>query len=102
MAGKDTDEERLMALLQSEPALFYIVRNANHMKVIKLLESGARTVSEIAGGLGFEESTTERAMDGMVERGVLGTLFRAGEKVYFLNFKGKKLLGLYRKAKEAL
>lgn len=102
MAGADTDEAKLMALLQSEPALFYIVRDANHMKIVKLLESGAQSVTEVSDGLGFDPATAEKAMDDMVERGVLGTLMRRDEKVYFLNFKGKRLLDLYKKTKEAL
>lgn len=102
MAGADTDEAKLMALLQSEPALFYIVRDANHMKIVKLLESGALSVAEVADGLGFDPATAEKAMDDMVERGVLGTLFRGETRVYFLNFKGKHLLELYRRTKEAL
>jgi predicted transcriptional regulator len=102
MAGADTDEQKLMAMLQGEPALFYIVRDANHMRIVKLLESGGRSVEEVAKELGFEPATAGKAMDGMVERGVLGALFRGGTRVYFLNFKGKRLLELYRKTKEAL
>ena len=92
--------EDLMAFLSKNPLLFDLSRDKVMMKILKEMESGGKSATQLAQDHQVEHDSLSKKLNELVEHGILDRAQEGTHWIYFLSFKAKKFLELYFAAKQ--
>lgn len=95
-------EEELMALLQEKPYLFGLSRDKPMMQVIKELEKGGKSATELSEMFKLDYKKLKEKLEDLVENNALDKTEQGDHWIYFLSFDTKEFLDLYKKSKKQI